>query len=86
MMNRNGSVATLAAGRNNYGSVIDQLLHPSLTIASSHLPLRLISAGLIANLWGALVFKEVQGKRNLVLLGVAFVLVISSAVLISLSK
>lgn len=55
----------------------------SLSIA---FPLIATGPGLIANLWGALVFKEVQGKRNLVLLGVAFVLVISSAVLISLSK
>jgi glucose uptake protein GlcU len=48
----------------------------------------LISTGpaLVASLWGVLVFKEIKGVRNLSVLGLSFVLIIVSAVLITLSK
>jgi len=42
--------------------------------------------GLIASLWGVLVFKEIQGKRNFITLGAAFVVIIVAVVLIALSK
>lgn len=55
----------------------------SLSIA---FPLIAAGPGLVGALWGAAVFKEIQGRQNFMYLGAAFVLVISSAVTISLSK
>ena len=54
--------------------------------ASSWNPGPYAGPGLIGALWGAFVFKEIQGKQNLMWLGIASLLVISSAVTISLSK
>ena len=55
----------------------------SLSIA---FPLIAAGPGVVGAIWGAAVFGEITGKRNLALLGVAFVCVACSAVLISLSK
>jgi hypothetical protein len=42
--------------------------------------------GVIASLWGVLVFKEIKGTRNLMVLGAAFTMTIVSVILITLSK
>lgn len=42
--------------------------------------------GLIAALWGVLVFKEVKGLRNYLVLGLAFCLVLTGALLTAFSK
>jgi len=48
----------------------------------------IISTGpsLVGSLWGALVFGEIKGRRNFLLLGVAFAFVIGAALCIALSK
>ena len=45
-----------------------------------------VRAGVVGALWGALLYKEITGKQNFIYLGLAFVCVVTSAVLISLSK
>jgi len=42
--------------------------------------------GVVASLWGIFVFKEIQGKRNILFLLLAFTLSITGVVLIALSK
>jgi len=42
--------------------------------------------GLIANLWGVLVFGEIKGRRNYLLLGLAFLIVFVAVGLIAASK
>jgi hypothetical protein len=55
----------------------------SLSIA---FPLIAAGPGLVGALWGALVFGEITGRKNLTYLAAATVFVLSSAVTISLSK
>ena len=55
----------------------------SLSIA---FPLIAAGPGVVGALWGAFVFKEITGTRNLGLLAAAFLCVVTSSVLISLSK
>jgi len=42
--------------------------------------------GVVASLWGIFVFKEIQGKRNILFLLLAFTLSITGVILIALSK
>ena len=49
-------------------------------------PIIAVGPSLVGSLWGALVFKEIQGQRNFVLLGVAFAFVTGAALCIALSK
>ncbi len=44
-----------------------------------------IGPGLVASLWGIFVFRELQGKKNFMLVGAAFVLIATAATLIALS-
>eukprot|EP01114_Cavostelium_apophysatum_P010091 TRINITY_DN2352_c0_g1_i3.p1 TRINITY_DN2352_c0_g1~~TRINITY_DN2352_c0_g1_i3.p1 ORF type:complete len:357 (-),score=71.53 TRINITY_DN2352_c0_g1_i3:16-1086(-) len=61
-------------------------------VANSNLPMVITfpmystGPGLLASLWGVVVFKEIKGRRNLALLAAAFVVVISAAVCIALSN
>jgi len=55
----------------------------SLSIA---FPLIAAGPGVVGAIWGAAVFGEITGRKNLALLGIAFVCVAASAVFISLSK
>ncbi len=48
-------------------------------------PIITSTPGLVASLWGVLVFKEIQGKRNLLTLGGAFLLTLTSCLLIAFS-
>ncbi len=41
---------------------------------------------MIASLWGILVYKEVKGKKNLIILGSAFSVTLVGAVLTGLSN
>ncbi|XP_070553817.1 transmembrane protein 144-like isoform X5 [Ptychodera flava] len=49
-------------------------------------PIITTGPGIIAALWGVLVFKEIKGKRNLIVLMISFVITITGAVLSGLSK
>ncbi|XP_006815713.1 transmembrane protein 144-like [Saccoglossus kowalevskii] len=49
-------------------------------------PIITTGPGIIAAIWGVVVFKEIRGKRNLIILMVAFIITISGAVLSGLSK
>jgi len=42
--------------------------------------------GLVASLWGVFVFGEIKGTRNFIFLSLGFMVVISSVVMIALSK
>ncbi|XP_067948407.1 transmembrane protein 144-like [Watersipora subatra] len=42
--------------------------------------------GIVASMWGVLLFKEIQGRKNLILLAIAFCLTIGGCVLCGLSK
>jgi len=42
--------------------------------------------GIVANIWGIFVFKEIKGARNFLVLGLAFAVVITAVVIIALSK
>ena len=48
-------------------------------------PIATSTPGLVASLWGVLVFKEIRGRRNLVLLCCAFSLTVLACILIALS-
>jgi hypothetical protein len=45
-----------------------------------------IVPGIVANVWGIFVFKEIKGARNFLVLGLAFAVVITAVVIIALSK
>ena len=49
-------------------------------------PLIAAGPGVVGALWGAIVYKEITGKKNFIFLGLSFLCVVTSAVLISLSK
>jgi len=49
-------------------------------------PLLGAGPGLVASLWGVLVFKEIQGTRNFIFLGSAFAIIITACMLIALSR
>ena len=49
-------------------------------------PIVAAGPGVVSSLWGAIVFKEIKGFRNLAILGTAFVFVIAAGVCSSLSK
>merc|ERR1711916_47673 len=49
-------------------------------------PLVASGPSLVGSLWGALVFREIRGSRNVVLLFVASILLVISATLITLSR
>jgi len=55
----------------------------SLVIA---FPLISTGPGLIASLWGVLVFKEIRGAKNFAFLGLGFTIIIIAVVLIAMSK
>ena len=55
----------------------------SLSVA---FPLIAAGPGLVGALWGTFVYGEIVGKRNFTFLAAAFVCVITSAIMISLSK
>jgi len=42
--------------------------------------------GLVAAIWGVLLFKEIQGTRNFIMLGIAFTGTIASSVIVALSS
>lgn len=48
-------------------------------------PIITSTPGLVASLWGVLAFKEIRGKRNLLLLGAAFCLTLTACLLIGFS-
>ncbi|KAM4708192.1 transmembrane protein 144 isoform 2-T4 [Discoglossus pictus] len=49
-------------------------------------PIITAGPGLVAALWGVVVFKEIKGKRNYLLLALAFVIIVSGSILTALSK
>jgi len=49
-------------------------------------PIITTGPGVIASLWGIFVFKEVVGKRNILILCLAFAITITGVILIALSK
>ncbi|XP_053559751.1 transmembrane protein 144 isoform X2 [Bombina bombina] len=49
-------------------------------------PIITAGPGLIAAMWGVLVFKEIKGLRNYLLLGLAFCIVLSGSLLTAFSK
>jgi len=49
-------------------------------------PLIATGPGLVASLWGILVFKEIRGARNILILATAFAITIVAVTLIALSK
>lgn len=49
-------------------------------------PIVAAGPGVVSSLWGALVFKEIHGMKNFIILGFAFVAVILAAVFSSLGK
>ena len=48
-------------------------------------PIITSTPGLVASLWGVLAFKEIKGKRNLLVLGAAFCLTVTACLLIGFS-
>ena len=57
-----------------------------LTSLSVTFPIITSTPGLVASLWGVLVFGEIRGKRNLWTLAGAFALTVTSCLLIAFSK
>jgi len=49
-------------------------------------PIITTGPGVIASLWGIFVFKEVQGRRNILILCLAFTITVTGVALIALSK
>ena len=49
-------------------------------------PLVTSGPGFVAAMWGLFLFKEITGKRNFVVLGVAFIVTVSSGICIAMSR
>nr|XP_039250599.1 transmembrane protein 144-like [Styela clava] len=49
-------------------------------------PIVTTGPGIIASLWGVFVYKEVKGRRNFIIMGIAYSLTITAAVFAGLSK